>query len=211
MNENGEIGFNAGGARSNLNAFTQGMNSAIAKYNSTCEEFMNELSNTWASPKAVEFGNAYEGELINISTSLRTMGQTIITNAVSAINAMARANGSSFYYDGNISSSNCNITKLLPQKDGKVGMDINSVEASLGKFQGGIQTFLSMLDNLPTGISLYDPSGEQRSAYIGLIGNKKSQIAQMISDIAKGLNTCIEEEKTKVIAAKQQSVSDLSA
>lgn len=203
-------GFNSGSARGNLNSFKNGMVSAITKYNSACEELMATLSSSWSSPIAVQFSSAYVPKMRDISSSLRTLGETVLSRASRAVSSFARANGSYFSFDSSISVGTCNPDILKEDLNGVVGMDINKVEEAIYSFESKMTGFFSSLDSLPTGIALYDPDGAQRSAYVSLIGGKKSEIKDLVSNMKIALKKSIEQEEDKIKTAKNRAVDTLS-
>lgn len=215
MDGNGWTGLNPGLAWRNIADFTEKGIAAAEEYNKAIAFLFEQLYFTWCSPKAVEFSNLQTTKLYGTYKAIYLHICDISRNAVRAYNIVASANNATrinytpqdFNYAGE-----SQYTKLLENKDGVVGMNINLVENYiLPEFDSKIKNALHQIESLPKAIALYDDETGQQHAFSTGVSALISSASEIISSVESTIQTSIKEEQNTIKLAKEQATQTLSA
>ncbi len=216
MEGNGFTGFNPAVAKSNIVAFAQESSEVVGDFEDAHYAFFETLADFWASPKAVEFYEAYNTKILDLIDNMSAQFKAIVSGSVKAFNYASSANGHSGTIDaGSIdvySPVGDNLPALLDQKNGNVGMNISAIEENiLPNYKIEINRIITSISSLPKAIALYDDENGQQHAYQTHIDTVSDNVSSLISEMEKGLEQAIATETNNILLAKQQSTDTLTA
>ena len=212
MDSNGFTGLNPALARQNIIDFTEKGIDAAEEYNKAIKFLFEQLYYAWCSPKAVEFCDLYETEIYGSYKKIYLNICDICFNALRAYNIVASANNErTIDYQPREFSYSQNYTKLLDNKDGTVGMNVNLVKNYiLPEFDNKVRNSLSLIDNLPHSIALYDDENGQQHSFFTGISKLVAEANDVITSIEKVINKCLAEEHDTIKLAKEQATQTLN-
>ena len=173
-------GFDPTRATNDMDNFTQAMMDIFNGGKQAFETYNTEMYNSWASPQA----KANNGDLINypayISEYIRTMHNAITSTAISAIQNMAKANGTQFSYPFQPITEAWEKTELRDSfPDGQVGMMESKVDSAVNNFVSSIKDIETKMDSLPNNLSLFDKQDNLLQLYKKLIDQYKAKIDEV--------------------------------
>ena len=207
--------FNPERAQVDMNNLTELCNVSRVQLINTFGEFLTEVPELWASPKALEFGNTYVPRLCDIYVTYCTNMNKIMHDVAQAIDIVAAAHGASSRARDNVndfSTSSDWINNFKEEKDGNVGMNIILVKRRLDVLKEQVDKFYELMDAITTlNMALYDPDGAQQAAYKELLRNFKEEMDQAIADITTTINGAVETEENNIRIAKESAASTMSA
>ena len=183
------------------------------KLHKTVPEFFYSLTEVWASPKAVEFGNTYMTRFNDLLQDFSRRHIVIMQNVIRAISTVARANGyPDFYYDYVLDPELSYYFDFKEEKDGIVGMNIMQALLYKDEFNQNVDKFNNALNELDfQNIALYDPEGLQQAAYKEELRQFKETFNELITEINEAVSIAFEEETNEIRLAKEQATQTMSA
>lgn len=95
--------------------------------------------------------------------------------------------------------------------EGHVGMDTEGVRIALEAFKTEYSSALGCIDNLPEGISFYDPEGNLVETYNRNLKTFKDKFSEIFSEVATKMDGYVNTEADNIELAKAQAVSTMSA
>ncbi len=176
----GWTGVDLNQARADLDRFHNMVKELDMYANDAISTFSDVLAENWFSYTAAH--STIIGTLSTIGGFIDGIDKTIIEKAVSAIQTLASSNGATFMYEpeglvrgahpiyvtehgfGGAAfdvSNHCKETG----PNGEMGMNKAKVSVGLNELTQKINSVCNNLDNLPTNIALYDPSGDLANAF----------------------------------------------
>ena len=177
-----------------------------------------ELSQVWASPKAVEFGIKFSKQFSELINDCSSSFIAIINNSKRAIEIMANANGVSVALDGEgeveymKEHQGDSSFDFKEEKDGIVGMNMIQTRIIMGNLDADYENLINDLDNLPLGsIALYDPNNELIDAFTSMIKNVSESITTLANSIKTDISSAMETETNEIRIAKQVAVDTMTA
>ena len=210
--EEGFIGLNIERAASDITGFDNAAKYATESIMHSFSQLYNVLNNNWASPIAVEFTTSNSEIIIENAGAMARRIDAIYQGAVEAAISLASANGSSFPLSPSMRGTGIPY-ELIPCKDnldGRVGMDVEAVKAGLEEFESNIKAALNNLSGVPDGIAFYDPTGNLIGGYHKNIMDFKEKFGDLANSVFAKMSQYIQEEESKITAAKQQAADTLS-
>ena len=186
------------------------------------EYLFTELSEFWASPKAVEFDNTFRPQIAELLDYYDKNIAIICSNSRQSYNILARANGAPIleddgtYYIGEdgrypISFPVDDFPSLLDTKNGVAGMNTQQVKNVQKIFTSKISNAVSDMDNIPMEIAFYDPDGSLQLSFANRVESIKQKIWAVLEVVTRSINNAMLNETHTLLLAKQQATESLSA
>ncbi len=208
----GMTGFNPIVASQNIKEFQESVEGIYWKLQDAIGEFSFSLSSCWASPKAVDFKSKVKPMFDELFQEMSNSSMAIVHGATSAYNTAARANGAQTIAD--ISEGFFDATdfaEMLDNKDGVVGMNVETVKGHLADFKERMISCVDMFDNVKTSIALYDDENGQQKSYAAGVNRFKNNIISTMEATVKIVEDAIETEAQVVFNAAQDAATTLTA
>lgn len=220
MND-GFTGLSVAQAQNDMDAYAVKAFSNRHNYWLAFNYLFEELSQVWASPKAVDFDRIYRPI---IADNLANFDYTIAknyTDARDAYNFLARANGvptigsdSMYLIDSNGNHAQGlevdSFPKLLDNINGIVGINDEQAKIIMSSFESKIKAALEETDEIPMDIALYDPYGNLKKSFVNRVSFLKQLVTVLMKDMTRKVEIAIEQEAHSVLLAKQQATESLS-
>lgn len=203
-NNSGVIGYDGSLATSNLNSFKSDMESILTSLNSYYSELMYELKEYWASPKAVDFYNKNNPKFISIIESGRDNANSIIENTALSVAAMARATGSFFTYGSSVIVPILEVTPLVSEMEGWIGINLTKVGAARDTFNANMGKVSEAINSLNSSIAVRDTHDNVKSLYADKIATLKSEIDSATNSINEDIKQAITDQEEIIKAAKSK-------
>lgn len=213
---NGMTGFNPQQVHADIQAFSDHFYNCYDCFDTAYVDLFLALSETWASPRAVEFSNTYAPKCYELLQKLGTEGEGNVKRVKQAFLAVASANGypGDFKDDGLLADDLNYVADTYPlqeEKDGVVGMNIQAVvNEIIPEFERNIQAGIKEVESLPDSIAFYDADGSQQAAYSGTIKRVASELSTMAEEVKTAIINATNEEENQITLAKQQATETLS-
>jgi len=210
---NGLTGYNKQEFIKNIAEFEEAMNYIANELTSAGQQLFEVLRSTWYSPKAVEFSKEFSSSLYTFTVLEVLKGKIdVCGRAVDALNVMAAANNDSLL---NIPTPSVPTGEsfgdlLATGPDGSVGMAAQVVTAAANEYKSNLDKALSLLDSVPTGIAVFDPSGGVQEVYTNYINRIKNAINEVSNAVMNSLTAAIQEEESNINNAASQSAEFLT-
>ena len=226
---NGVTGFNPSKVKKDIADFALEAGNTCADIDDAFGEFFFQLSNFWASPKAVEFSNAFTPRIESLVNEMSEAINAIVRGAINAYNYVASAHGSNSHINdidtlvddmygsarggyGTRGAAGIMYASLKESKDGLVGMNIAAVrDVIMPTFFNTIDDVINKLEALPTSIALYDADGEQQQAYESNVRGFIQKFHELNSSMGDSLSEALATETNNILIAKQKSTEVMSA
>ena len=210
----GFTGINRERARSDILSFDDAACHALVVCHNTLDRFFSVLAKEWASPIAKAYTEQVEKDEEKLFNSYWNELENIISGAYEAANHLLNSNGEEPLAE---ERNNGNyIFKLFPfhlftckdSNDGKVGMG-NGVRIALDLFKTQYVSALDCIDDLPEGISFYDPDDKLLATYNNNLKKFKQRYKELFDYVAKEMDGHIKNEADKIEIAKERAVDTL--
>ncbi len=214
MDGEGMTGLNPGQAKQNIENFYSSAMHAGEELSNAFSDLLLNLSNSWASPKAMIFGESCDAQGSDLLNNYYTAIYSIAKNAEHAYNVIASAHGGEGYISVNISNEghveSLGGRSFKAEKDGVVGMNIALVKVDLDAFDISMNKFYSSLDSIPMEIAFYDTEGTQLASYRNAIAKCKNDAKTAAESVRKEVQAAMETEQNTILLAKQQATETLN-
>lgn len=235
----GFTGFNPQMARGSILETYDDLRVVYTLMGNITSDFFKELSENWASPRAVEFGVKYGKVMNDLLEELLTYRASFAQKAIDAYNNYASVNGAPTFYD-NIGGGIAYISDFVEsggdlvsytkgvdfnqvsgffkeELNGVVGINVKNatdVVTDLANFGNNILTGngsygMTGLNQIDLSIAFYDPSGEVAANYKSMLESLINKIDESYNSMVSDIRTAIETEVDNIKSAASQSASSL--
>lgn len=212
LDENNSIVFDKQWAKGEIEIFSeQGIN-ACSKLDQTFNSFWDDISNCWNSKKFDDFQSNYKDECASITISLANKINALQNNLITSYNSYAKANGESCIEDEsrdyvlkNTDYNNAPVTAVT-HSNNLTGMNIDMVmNTILPNFEKGIIEAISILEELPTSISIFDVSGNLRKTFSTHITSMTDEVRELVTNMKNSIKEAVETEVNTIELAKNEA------
>ena len=183
--EDGSIGYSKD-VGPQLRNFVTKAKEAISFITATQNEFWSLLQENWTSKKAVENGNPLLAREKEIDAEFEKTSSEIARVALNGCNRMINANGGTPIHVETVIKANqpLAVPDLIEKAaDGFIGMNnISDIIPALEAYKSGMKTGLTMIEELPTNLSVYS---ETAANFARRIGQIKTQMNINYNDVCK--------------------------
>lgn len=191
---------------------------ALYRCNRALDDFFGTLCVKWASPIAKTFTENEEEKAEEVFDSYWNKAEHIISGAYDAANILLSVNGEE-ELEKKIDAGDY-MFKIFPfhlctcmeeTAEGHVGMDTEGVRIALEVFKTEYSSALDYIDDLPEGISFYDPEGNLVETYNRNLKTFKNKFSDIFLEVATKMDGYVNTEADNIELAKAQAVSTMSA
>ena len=215
----GFTGINVGNVISQLDSIASAWRGAMRLFDSTVQEFTEDLSKNWASPKAAAFSQDFIQRISLRSKQFGDEFSDFMRAACDCGRDLCVAHGitvpSAFYrwLDSNYSQGGYVIGVPCQESfNGAAGMNIDAVQNITSSFVKKMQTTVKYaFKDLPNSISFYDASGNLMRGYSHNIAKTYEEVEQAINEEVVKLNGIIEEEINNINLAQSSAETSMSS
>jgi len=212
----GITGIDRDRAKNDIMKFDADAAHALVVCHDTLDSFFSVLANRWASTNAKTFTEGVEKEEENIFNSYWNELERIISGAYEAANILLRSlgevplNEERNFQDYMFILFPFHLFTCKEEINGKVGMDTESVRTALATLKTKYNSAIDCIDDLPTGISFYDPDGELVDTYNSGLKSFKQKFKDVFDEVIKKMDEYITTETENIELAKEQAQDSLS-
>ena len=214
----GFTGINPETAKRNIEDFVKQASAAGAYLCYAYVDLFDKLESNWFSQNALEFSNTVNSLVGDAFNDYKTYIKNIYNGAIEAYNYVAASNG----LPTNGDSSNSTFSSLESSmdyfnsmalkdvsSDGITGMNINNVRTAKDEFLGISKEGENRLEQISSGIALYDDDNAQQEAFKSTIKAFAAKMAGINHGVVTAIEHQIDSEASKLEAAASESASAL--
>ena len=201
-------------ALKNIEYFENNVNDCINSFRNTMKYLFDELSNYWASPKAVEFYNEYSERYYIIIDEMYKKYYRLCQNMVDSYNSLAFAMGSDVitknYQIENVVKDIDELTQLNLNANGIEGMSCEIVsETILPSFRTRISYVYDLISSISNYVVFSDIKGHSIEEISIPIVTYKNTIENLIGEFCQNADKSITEQIELLNIAKTEAVNKI--
>jgi len=175
-------------------------------------EYLHNLSNSWWSYKAINFGDKLVSKVDDIDRELVRADEVAINDACSSFNDIARFRNTKSIYVQAGPFMGINYKKFKDaDESGRVGMMTDAVENQTTEYVSVLESIKNAVNGIPNSIGFYDVNGSLVKTYHLKLNKISSLVNDSINLVSNEVKLATQEEVDLTKAAARDATSMLSS
>ncbi|MBP5684093.1 MAG: hypothetical protein J6X02_02420 [Bacilli bacterium] len=177
----------------------------------TTGDYLFNLSNSWWSSKAVNFGDKLVNRVDQIDRELVYLDESTVNDACSSFNDIAHFRNTRSIYVKAGPFLGVNYNKFKEADDvGRVGMNTKNVENYTNEYVSVLESLKKNVNGIPNTIGFYDVNGSLVKTYQVKLNKINSLVNDSINLVSKEVQTLAEQEVDLTEKGASEATSVLS-